>query len=308
MTDISTNSKTNWGRWGADDEVGALNLITAERRLAGLQAASTGALYSLGLPVHSEKSPTVPFRSPIQRLTVASNGDQATWDAIGERMGVPSPGTGANEDMIITATHNGTHMDALCHVFQDGKLYNGFPAESVTPLRGAAHASIDKVEGAAGRGVLLDVAGYLGVPWLAPETHIGDELLEQVREAQGTVIHEGDMLLVRTGWLDYYAESKMSGDALSGGQAGLDRSAVDFIDRYQISVVGADNSAVECLPCEDEYLSVHVALLLKRGIHLLEHLDLHEISAAGCHEFFLVLAPMKIVGGTGSPINPIAIG
>lgn len=309
MSMTTSNETTNWGRWGEDDQIGALNLITPERRLRALGTPRSGKLYSLGLPVQANYLPPVPYRVPIQRLTLTNQADMPMWNAIGEQMGVPSPGTGASEDVLITSTHNGTHMDALCHVYHDGKMYNGFPSDSST-LGGSHFDSIDKIPGIAGRAVLLDVAAHVGVPWLDPRVKIDADLLEDTRAAQNTEIHAGDILLVRTGWMDFFHSGEKPDATYYGGygQAGLGLDSVEFIDRYEISVVGADNSAVECLPCDERYQSVHVELLVKRGVHLLEHLDLREMAADGLYESFLVVAPLKIVGGTGSPINPVAIG
>ncbi|WP_285320323.1 cyclase family protein [Pseudarthrobacter sp. lyk4-40-TYG-27] len=309
MSMATSRELANWGRWGDDDQLGALNLITPEGRRAALGAPRSGKLYSLGLPVQSEYLPPVPYRVPSQRLALTNQTDMPMWNTIGEQMGVPSPGTGANEDVLITSTHNGTHMDALCHVYHEGRMYNGFPADSSSTLNGAHFNSIDKIDGIAGRAVLLDVATHLGVPWLDPRVKIDSALLEETRSAQGNDVLPGDVLLIRTGWMDFLHSGEQPDTSYYGGygQAGIGLDAVDFIDRHEISVVGADNSAVECLPCDERYQSVHVELLVKRGIHLLEHLDLRALSADKVHECFLVVAPLKIVGGTGSPINPIAI-
>ncbi|MDQ1178584.1 cyclase family protein [Rhodococcus sp. SORGH_AS_0301] len=309
MSDTRAKENTNWGRWGDGDEIGALNLITAERRHRALGTPRTGKLYSLGLPVRSDTLPPVPYRVPSQRVTLTNQADMPMWNAIGEQMGVPSPGTGANEDVFITSTHNGTHMDALCHVFHEGKMYNGFPADSASTLAGSHFDGIEKIDGIAGRAVLLDVAAHVGVPWLEPRTRIDSDLLEATRQAQGTTVETGDILLVRTGWMDFALSGERADESYYGGygQAGLGLGAVDFIDSHDLAVVGADNSAVECLPCDERYQSVHVELLVRRGIHLLEHLDLRALAADRVHEFFFVAAPLRIVGGSGSPINPIAI-
>lgn len=309
MTNRQHADNSNWARWGDADEIGALNLITDEKRLADIKGLKSGKIYSLGLPAQRDHLPYIPYRGPAQRLTIAGHQEPELWEGFGSRMGTAIPGVGANEDLFISATHTGTHIDALSHVFADQSLYNGFPIETVNTMNGATRAGIDKIGGGgiAGRAVLLDVAGHLGVDHLEPRFAIGDNLLEEVREAQGTIIHEGDVLLVHTGWTNFFLATEATGDAMRNGQAGIDLSAVEFVDRHQISAVGADNSSVEVMPFDETYLSVHVELLHRRGIHLLEHLDLREMAADRVHECFLVAAPIKIVGGFGSPINPIAI-
>ncbi|MDP3950434.1 cyclase family protein [Microbacterium sp.] len=299
---------SNWGRWGESDERGTLNLITDEKRLADLGTPRTGRVFSLGKELLRQPSSVGDYRTPFQRTTLASQSDEAFWEAMAERMGTPAPGTGANEDVVITPTHNGTHMDALCHVYDDGSLYNGFPRESFTSLGGAQRNSIHRVGGIVGRGVLLDVATYLGVDWLEPSFHIESALLEEVRAAQGTRIRPGDVVLIRTGHGEAVAYAKKMGEEPPRMQPGLGLASMDFFDACEPAAVGADNSAVECIPCEERFLSVHVQLIVRRGIHLIENLDLSELAAANCRDFFFVAAPLKIVGGTGSPINPIAIG
>ena len=112
------------------------------------------------------------------------------------------------------------------------------------------------------------------------------------------------MLLVRTGWLDFYA----TGEA-GYQQPGLGNDAVSFVDDHEIAVVGSDNAAIECIPFDgNEFLTVHIQLLVRRGVTLLEHLYLAELAADGCHEFLLSVGALKVTGAAGSPINPIAIG
>ena len=132
---------------------------------------------------------------------------------------------------------------------------------------------------------------------------IDADQLEACRAAQGVEMRAGDILLVRTGWMDSF----LAGAAVHE-QAGLGRDAVAFVDDYDVAVVGADNSGVECIPFEDFFMSVHVDLVVKRGVTLLEHLVLSEMAADGCHEALLVVGGLKITGAAGSPINPIAIG
>jgi len=299
-------TRTNWGRWGADDELGALNLITPQKRLADAAAVRTGRLYGLGRPLKRVTSHEGEYRIPFQRLTLMSDNDQEYWEYVGESMGAAAPGTGANEDVVITPTHMGTHLDALAHVYDDGKLYNGYP-QAFSSVTGGARDTIDKIEGIAGRGVLLDVPAHLGVPFLEAGYRVSDELLEEVRVAQGTEIRPGDVVLIRVGHLEMLADAAARGEE-APGQAGVDLSSVAFFDRYEPALVGSDNQAVECIPFDERFLSVHVQLIVHRGIHLLENVELSDLAADGCHEFLFVLGPLRIAGASGSPVNPIAIG
>jgi kynurenine formamidase len=199
-------------------------------------------------------------------------------------------------------------MDALSHVFAEGKMYNGFGASTFTASNGAAHCGIEKTGGFAARAVLLDVAGHQGVDWLEPGTNITGDDLEVCRAAQGVEIHAGDIVLVRTGWLELFA-SLAPGEPAPFAQPGLGKSTVAFLDDHDVCAVGADNAAIECIPFDDnEFLAVHIELLVKRGITLIEHLVLATMAADRCHEALFVAAPMLVTGASGSPLNPIAIG
>jgi kynurenine formamidase len=206
------------------------------------------------------------------------------------------------------ASHSITHMDALCHVFSDRKHYNGWPCDSFESYAGAPHCGINKTNGFAGRAVLLDLPAHLGVDWLTPGQPVGSDLLEACRAAQGTEVRSGDILLVRTGWLDLFATLEV-GQEPPYEQPGINLDSVSFVRDNDFAAVGADNAAVECIPFdEDRFLSVHIELLVKLGVTLLEHLNLHDMAADRCYESLLCVSPLPVTGATGSPINPIAIG
>jgi kynurenine formamidase len=301
MTDTAARPVAQ--RWGADDERGALNLLTPEVVLEATRTPKTGVVYNLGLPVQRSGVPVFDYRGAPQRLTLTGAGEMGAFSDFG----APDD-LGANEDTLVIPAHNGTHMDALSHVFAEGKIYNGFDAKSFTASAGAAHCGIEKTGGFAARAVLLDVAGHQGVDWLEPGTNITGDDLEACRSAQGVEIKAGDIVLVRTGWLDLFG-SLGQGEPAPFAQPGIGRSTVPFFDDWDVSAVGADNAAIECIPFDDnEFLAVHVELLVKRGITLIEHLVLSEMAADRCHEALFVAAPMLVTGASGSPLNPIAIG
>jgi kynurenine formamidase len=292
----------NWGRWGAGDERGTLNLLTDETVLNATRVCKTGKVYRLGLPIQREGVPIFAYRGAPQRLTLTSQTD-TMLAAYGAEEGV-----GANEDVLVMASHSITHMDALCHVFADRKHYNGFSCDSFESYAGAPHCGIDKTNGFAGRAVLLDLPGHLGVDWLTPGQPIGSDDLEACRAAQGTEVRPGDILLVRTGWLDLFATLEV-GQEPPYEQPGLNLDSVAFVRDNDFSAVGADNAAIECIPFdENRFLSVHIELLVKLGVTLLEHLNLKGLAADRCYESLLCVSPLPVTGATGSPINPIAIG
>jgi kynurenine formamidase len=295
----------NWGRWGDEDERGTLNLITPDVVRSATQAVTRGKTYSLALPIQRQGVPILDYRGAPMRLALTHQSDVGMFEAYGAPDHV-----GANEDVIVLASHNETHMDALCHVFSERRLYNGFPAESVTAAAGATKLGIDKVRSIVGRAVLLDMPGFFGVERIeAPRILTGDELLACARH-EGVDIRPGDILLVRTGWIDAFLQAAGSGgdDALLM-QPGIGLDACRTIAELDVAAVGCDNSAVEAIPFdENRFLCVHIELLVKLGLPLIEHLMLAEMAADQCYESLFVAAPLPVVGGTGSPVNPIAIG
>jgi kynurenine formamidase len=296
---------SNWGRWGDDDERGTLNLITSEHVLAAAGVCKTGKAYSLALPIQRQGVPLLDYRGAPMRLALTHQSDIGMFEAYGAPDHV-----GANEDVIVMASHNETHMDALCHVFSERRLYNGFPAETVSAAAGATKLGIDKVRSIVGRAVLLDMPAFFGVERVeAPRILTGDELLACAAH-QGVELRSGDILLVRTGWIDAYLEAAAcGGDDSLMLQPGIGLDACRTLAELDIAAVGSDNSAVEAIPFdENRFLGVHIELLVKLGMPLMEHLMLAEMAADRCYESLLVVAPLPVVGGTGSPLNPIAIG
>lgn len=292
--------KSNWGRWGTDDQLGALNLLTPERVLAALQLPKTGKSYSLAIPIQRSGVPNFEYRGIPQRLTMINHEDEAMARANGGE-----PGVGANEDQLIMPSHTSTHMDALCHVYADNKIYNGFQADEVSPYSGAAKCSIDKVGGITGRGVLIDVAAAKGLDKLEPGYVVTAADLREALEAQDVELQTGDLALVRTGWLEDYLVNQ--GDMLP--QPGIGLEAAEYLAEKDVALVGADNAAIEPIPFDQNvYLGVHIILLVDHGIHLVEHLDLAELSKDKCYEFLLTIGALKITGGTASPVAPVAIG
>jgi kynurenine formamidase len=291
----------NWGRWGADDERGALNLATPATVLQAAHATSTGKAYSLAIPIGRRATPDIAGRPAPERLTLSGPGDEGWHQQFGAADGV-----GANEDLLVVASHAGTHMDALCHVYEGSRLYNGYDATTFTPRSGASRLGIEKTGTIAARGVLLDVAGHLGVDHLEAGHVVTGAELEACAATQQTPVQAGDALLVRTGWLEgHLGPTKLA----LYPQPGLGLDAAEFAADCDVALVGADNAAVEVLPFDDEvYLGVHIALLVKRGITFVEHLWLADLAKDRCHRFLLVIGGLPVTGATGSPVNPIALG
>jgi kynurenine formamidase len=296
-----TTSTDNWGRWGTDDEQGAANLLTPEVRLAALQVPRSGKLYRLGSPITREGLPTVPYRTAPQRLTLINDRDEPMLEAFGAPGGI-----GSVEDVVQFGSHTGTHMDALSHIYADGTIYNGFANTEQTTWGGAARCGIEKAGPLLTRGVLVDVAGHQGVPSLAPGHVISVAEFDAAAQAQGVTLQPGDAVLVRTGW--YEAFRNHDGD-VAPEQPGIGLQLAQHLGRADVAVVGADNTAVEAMPFDaGGFVPVHIELLVRRGVYLIEHLRLEDLAADGCHTFLFAVAPLPVVGATASPVDPFAIG
>lgn len=301
MTETKTTATTNWGRWGDDDERGAINLLTPETVLGALQTCRTGKIYTLGLPIQRTGVPNVEYRGIPQRLTMINHSDEDMFEPFGGK-----PGTGINEDMLMMASHTTTHMDALCHIYHDGAIYNGFKHDDVKAYTGTPHCGIEKAGGVVARGVLVDVAAHKGVDWLDPGYVVTLKDFTGALEAQGSELRPGDAVLVRTGWVEWFFAN---GAEMSLEQPGIGLDVAGYLAERDPVLVGSDNSAVEAQPFDrDEFLGAHVEFLVRRGIYLVEHLNLAELSADGRYEFLFMVSPLRVTGATASPVSPVAVG
>jgi kynurenine formamidase len=309
----------NWGRWGSEDERGALNLVTPGSVIAAAHAVRTGKVYSLALPMSRTRTPPVIDRPPPDRLTRTAPADTAEAGPDGP------PRIGSNEDMLTFSSHAGTHLDALSHVFEGDSFYNGHPVDTFSTRRGATKCSIERSGTFATRAVLLDVAALVGeqaaagpdatatqavgdtTPSLLPAGHtITAAELEACCERQGVEVEPGDAVLIRTGWLEAFRRDPSTP---TYPQAGIGTDAAAWLGAHDVAVVGADNSAVEVLPFDGgSHLPVHVELLVHLGVGLLEHVWLADLAADECYRPLLVVGALPVVGATGSPVNPVAIG
>jgi kynurenine formamidase len=295
-----SRARRNWKRWGDQDERGALNLLTDEGTLAAARGCRSGKTYSLALPLQRDGVPIVAYRGSPQRLSLMNQADPGQFAAWGG-----TDAMGANEDVLILPSHSVTHMDALSHVYADGVLFNGFPSAAVRTYDGAPFCGIDKVRAVAGRCVLLDIAGHQRVDWLEPGYTISGSDMQACADSQGVELRSGDIVLIRTGYVEYWMS--LGGQDLPFAQPGIGLDAVDFIHQHDFALIGADNSAVEVVPFDDHYMSGHLALLVSMGVPLIEHLMLAELAHDRVHEGLFVVAPLPVTGASGSPVNPVVI-
>jgi kynurenine formamidase len=284
--------------WGTGDRRGALNHMTPERLAAAAGEVRLGRTVTLAAPL-AGRAPDNPEPGArhMKRLP-------------GERSNVP--GVSFAADQIVMNVHGDvdSHIDALCHVSYDGTLYNGVSANAVTS-QGASELSIDDVRnGIAGRGVLLDIPRLRGVPWLEPGDSVTAAELAAAETAQQVRVGPGDVLFVRFGHRRRRAEHGPWDVAES--RAGLHPEAMMYLAERQVAALGSDsNSDTAPSVVDGVAFPVHVLAIHAMGVHLLDYLQFEDLvpacAEAGRWSFLCVIAPLRLPGGTGSPVNPIAI-
>lgn len=232
------------------------------------------------------------------------------WHSLPRRHGdmVRVDGGSAANDMISTGTHVGTHIDALAHVSQDGKLYNGIDAhESCMGGKYVEHGA-HTIEPMLRRGLLLDVPAYLGVPDLEGGYEITVEDLEGCLESQKITVGYGDVVLIRSGWGKKFSEGAPYVGKESG-VPGVSEDGAAYLAGLGVHAVGADTIAFERIRPGGGHaeLPAHRVLLVENGVYIIEALDLERLAEEKVHEFFFVLIPLNIYGATGSPVRPLAV-
>ncbi|MGI6856284.1 cyclase family protein [Mesorhizobium sp. 1B3] len=297
-TTAEQGRQRNWGRWGSEDEQGLANLLTPERVAAAARLVRTGRVFNLSLPVEDRSLPVLPGRPAPQHYLRRTGTDYAAGV---KRKG----GFEAMDDVIMLATHGATHVDALAHVGDEGRLFNDVPIAAIRS-NGASRLGIDKCPPLVGRGVLLDLCRHLGVERLQGGEVITDIMLEDCARAQGTPVEPGTIVLVRTGWMSVFASE--GSKTFFASEPGIGMEAARWLADHDAVAIALDNFAVEVIPTESGIPApVHRFLIRDCGMYLMELFKLDELAEAGVHEFLFVAGPLGIVGGLGSPLTPLAI-
>jgi kynurenine formamidase len=283
---------SNWGRWGADDQIGALNLITAQKRRQAAALVKEGVSVSLAADADTVKAVDNPNPYEITMQGIGSDRISINYHGIAH-----------------------THLDSLAHINEKGVFYNGYtpPQDAVLRERHAKNSIHNVKNGVFTRGVLIDIPRLKGVPYLEPGTPIYVEDLEAWEKQSGIRVSAGDALFVRTGvWARRKALGPwLRGRAEGGQSAGLHPSVLPWLKARDIALLGSDHP---------QYVSpgtagaprgaVHDFALIYLGVHLFDNCDLEALADAAFArkrwEFLLTAAPLPIPGGTGSPLNPIA--
>lgn len=217
-------------------------------------------------------------------------------------------GSSGSSELIVTGGHVGTHIDALTHVSHRGKLYGGIDAAEAQSGGRFSSLGIEGVAPMFCRGVLLDIPALLGADTCAPAYEVTPDDLAAACERQGTPLRPGDVVLVRTGWGRLW-DDPVAYLGVESGVPGPGEEGAKWLASHEAIAAGADTIAFERIaPAKGhDLLPAHRVLLVEHGIHIIEVLALEELAAAGIHEFLFVLAPLKLVGATGSPVRPLAV-
>lgn len=292
----------NWGRWGDDDEIGTLNLITDDVVKAAATEIKTGRRLALGIPMDEDgpQMGAIPGRDNPKR----------------EMIMIDTPFTGdpseftTSDDRVSMGIQACTHWDALAHVSYEGKLYNGVPSSVITEA-GASRMGIDKIKTIVSRGVLLDVAGAKGVDRLEGGYPLTGDDLDAAAEFGNVKVRSGDVILLRTAQMKFFHE----GDREKYGipASGPSLQTVQWFRDHDVAAVATDNITFEVYPCEreDAVLPVHLLHLVDMGMTQGQNWDLEELAADcaddGRYSFFLDASPLPFTNAVGTPVNPVVV-
>ena len=284
---------SNWGRWGEDDQIGTVNLITADKRKQAAALVTEGVSVSLARTAEEVAAPDNPAPFEQSMNNTGSSGGQFVSDTY----------------RVSYHGYAHTHMDTLTHMSYEGKSYNGFEMAKVTEA-GAPHLDVTNFKnGIFTRGILMDIPRLKGVDWLEPGTPIYPEDLAAWEREAGVKIEPGDVVFIRTGrWALRDSDGAW---AASDKSAGLYASAAKWLHERDIAMIGSD-AASDVMPSGVDGVRqpIHQLFLVAMGTPIFDNCDLEALAAEcarlGRWEFLLTAAPIPVGGGTGSPLNPVA--
>jgi kynurenine formamidase len=292
-------SLKNWGRWGADDQRGTLNHLTDQRRVAAAGLVRTGESISLAHDLATEPLPEHPH--PVQHHMLAS-GDARDANGI--------PGYEAARDHLALDVHGlwTTHVDALSHLFVRGEMFGGRPASDVRSDGARFNSVMSMADGVVGRGVLLDIPRALDVEFLGSGEVVTVDDLEAAEAAEGVRAGAGDVLVVQWG-----REARRAATRGFDGFSGLHAECLPWLQERQVAVLGSDgiSDPMPFVGTPEWSFPVHQIGITAMGLPLIDNLKVAELSQrcarAGRWEFLFTMAPLRIVKGTGCPVNPVAV-
>lgn len=312
---VQKNAPNNWGKWGENDEVGALNLLGEEQALQAAKAIQSGKTFTLQIPMTHGKGPVFPGRIPTMHFMAQ---DESIYSS--GKSEALAGGVKFSDDVAFMYLQGTTHVDALAHAWYGDQVYGGKSADST--VHGHAHGDVAAIgkKGIVGRGVLLDVGRHAGggdKHRLAPNSCVTLEDLVNTAEAQNVEIRKRDILVLRTGSIPRFYEDEPDAEWTAMSEPGLcySHQLLDWIAEMEIPMIAADNLAIEKVVQEVDgeqmIIPLHGALMRDMGVVLSEIWWLDDLAADsaedGQYTFMLIAAPLKMEEGTGSPVNPVAI-
>ncbi len=302
---------SNWGHWGADDRLGTLNYVTSEVTRAAADEIRDGVSVSCAWDIDG----TDDLHGPSHRYMINTGQGLGDDNRVLQKHRRTNDRSAGAAEYVGFAFHgmNMTHIDALSHIFWDKAMYNGLPAEHVTAHAGAVSLAITDVAGGiTSRGVLLDIPPVVGVEWLDPGFGVTPAHLEAAEERQGITVRPGDIVFLRVG---YSKRKRAEGPRpMNLGQAGWHATALPWLHERQVAVIGNDGGQ-DAMPSgyhrDGLAMPIHAIGITAMGLWLLDNLDLEPLADActlrNRWSFFMHLAPLRLSGATGSPLNPVAI-
>lgn len=286
-------------QWGPADQIGAGNLLTAERRLAALASVRQGRVYDLSHEI-GMGAPALPPNQPPYIMSIF-----VSWrDSIKRRRKAGATNdAGTNLERIEMTAHVGTHIDALGHFSKGDMLYNGNPCADTVTDWGLDRLGIENCPPMITRAVLFDVGGP---GHLTPGHTVTPDDLKRAADTGGFSVQQGDIALIRTGWGQYFG---VDNARYILGEPGIDVPAAKWLIDQGVVAIGADNMAVEVLPNPNKgvMMPVHQYALAECGVYLIENLALEELAAERIYASCFILLANKLRGATGTPVRPIAM-
>ncbi|MCG8655999.1 cyclase family protein [Yimella sp. NH-Cas1] len=310
LDELLKDSPSNWGKWGPDDEVGSLNYLTDQEVLRGIKSVTKGEVHTLQRLINDPKGdPVWPGRAPAERTMLL---DEATWDS-DDAPQYPG-GLHYADDKINAFLQGSTQYDALGHVWYGGKLWNGYDAR--TTVGGMDKASVEPIaqRGVVGRGILLDMARFVGKDAMDKGETFTHEDLVKCAEAQGTTIEKHDIIVIRTNFIQrFFDEGEKFYEGFNEPGLVYSPELVEWFQDMEIPNLVTDTIANEVTydPNNGVALVLHNALMRNLGVTLTEICDLETLADSSAQDkqytFLYAAAPLKVHRATGSPVNPLAI-
>ena len=305
---------SNWGRWGAEDQLGTLNHILGSDVVAASGLVRSGRVFSLAIPLDEHGPQTGGFGrfNPIH-LMLRDGNAAVTGTVVRDFYGGQDRWIRGTDDLLILPLQSGTQWDSLAHIVFDNRIYNGYDATSVGSKGALRNDIANARDRVVGRGVLLDLARSRGRPWLEPGEQIHVEDLEECARSQGVAVGRGDIVLIRTGQMAQCRDAGSWGAYAGGPAPGLALDTAAWIFDRELAAVAGDTWGLEVLPNQtpDVFQPLHIILIVHMGLLVGEIFDLEALAedcaGDGRYEFLLTAAPLPITGGVGSPVNPLAV-